>query len=134
MSAAKWARGTVLKKGATAIGEIVSIDGPTLTRDPIEVTHLASPDSAREHIPSWTDAEVSFDVNLLVNDPTHRQFTTEMYDPLAVAAAYTIEWSDGATPWTFNAFCTSFEPTADFEDKLAATITLKITGKVTTPP
>jgi predicted secreted protein len=46
---------------------------------------------------------------------------------------YQIVFPDGTT-WKFGAILTGFEPDAPYDDKLAATLTWKVTGKPTITP
>jgi hypothetical protein len=55
-TSAKSAFGTTLKKGATAIAELISIGGPTISADTIEATSHDSPDGYREFLQGLRDA------------------------------------------------------------------------------
>jgi predicted secreted protein len=77
-SNAWWAYGSTFKLGDgessetfTAVAEIRDIDGPSITRDSIEVTNQDSDDGWREHIPGWRDGDtVTIQANWLPNDAT----------------------------------------------------------------
>lgn len=128
----KAAFGTLLKKGATTIAEVVNVSGPGISADTIDVTHQESSDNAREFIGSLVDSgEVSCDVNFLPGNATQKTFISDIYGK--VKATYSLVWSDAGLTWTFEAIPTGFEPSAQIDDKLSASITLKITGKPTFP-
>lgn len=133
-SAVKSGFGTLLKKGSTAIAEIVSIDGPEGERETIDVTHMESPNATREKIGSLVDAgEVSFEGNFLPGNATQKDLLTELYG--GTADTWTIAWSDGSptNDWSFTAIVTKFKPSAEVGDKLKFTATLTLTGKPTFP-
>ncbi len=129
---AKLGLGTLLKQGVTTIAEVVSISGPGLKRDTIDATNMGSTAPGREYIFGLLDGgEVTLEVNFLPGDTTqqglyHNMISGTTYLP------FSIVWTDGTT-WTFNAFVTAFQPTGKVEDKLSASITLKITGVPTLP-
>jgi hypothetical protein len=124
--------GTLLKKGATTIAEVVSISGPGIQAETIDATHMESPDNAREFIGSLVDSgELTAEVNFLPGNATQKTFIADIYNK--VKASYSIVWIDGPTTWTFDAIPTGFEPGAEIDDKLQASITLKLTGKPTFP-
>jgi predicted secreted protein len=77
-SNAWWAYGSTFKIGDgaaseafTAVAEVIDIDGPSMTRDSIEVTSQDSDDGWRERIPGWRDGDtVTVTANWLPNDAT----------------------------------------------------------------
>lgn len=133
-SAVKPAFGTLLKKGSTAIAEIVSIDGPEAERETLDVTHMESPNATREFIGSLVDAgEVSFEGNFLPGNATQKDLLAELYG--GSEDTWTIVWSDapGTNDWPFTAIVTKFKPSAALGEKLKFTATLKLTGMPTFP-
>ena len=128
--------GTTFKNGDgesneqfTAIAEINSIDGPNKSRATIDVTSLDSTGGYREFIASFRDAG---QVTLTMN------FTRDGYDEMnddfeaSVSRNYQIVLSDtGATTFDFAAFVTDLGMAVPFEDKVTASVTLKISGVVT---
>jgi hypothetical protein len=126
--------GAILKKGATAIAEVVSISGPGLSRDTTEVTHLTSDDNAKEFIGGMVDGgEVSFEINYLPGNTTHQTLITDLYT--TGAATYTIVLTDGSSSeWTFSAIVTGFELNGlETSGKISANVSMKVTGKPTFP-
>lgn len=113
---------TVTLSGFTA--EILDISGPSAKRDTIDTSHMGSVD-VRTFIPKalmdWGEVklEVAFDGEI----PT---FSTS-------TSACSIKWGsgNGAKTWTFDCFVTGFDVKAPLEDKMTASLTLKIAGKPT---
>ena len=129
--------GTLLKKGDgastevfTAIAEVVNISGPSESLELIDATHMESPSSYREYIPSLLDSgEVTFDVNFLPGNTNQKGVRTDMTS--RTKRNFTLTWTDSApTTYTFSGYVTAFEPSAQIDDKLSASITIKVTGPV----
>jgi predicted secreted protein len=126
------ARGTTLSRGDgdtpeefTPIANITSLTPSGITRDILDVTAHDSEDGYREFVGGLKDpGEVSFDVNY---DPAVHDFLIEDFDSTD-PVNYEISFPDG-TLWQFPAIITGFEPDAPFDNKLTASITLKVTGK-----
>lgn len=128
--------GAALKRGDgetpeafTAIANVTNISGPGLSRDTIDVSSHDSPDKHREFVGSLVDpGEVSIDVNY---DPAvHDELVADLLveDPGSYQLVFP---STPPKTWAFAAVMTGFEPSAPFDDKLAATITYKVSGKPT---
>lgn len=124
------ADGTAGTEVFTTIAEITNISGPGIKMDLIDATHMESPNSFREYIPSLLDGtEISFDLNYLPGD-TNQGGLRE--DQLARAIRnYQIVWTDedGSTD-SFAGYVTDFTPSAKIDDKLSASATIKITGPI----
>jgi hypothetical protein len=133
VSAATAGYGCVFKRGATAIAEVVNISGPGLKLDTIDVTNMGSPNATREFIAGLLDGgEVTLEINFLPADATQKSLITDLTS--RTKTTYSIVWSDTApTTWTFTALVTGYEPGGKVDDKLSATVTLKISGLPTIP-
>lgn len=127
-------RGTKLLRGDggtpevfTAVANLTSIKPPALKRDTIEVSDHDSPDSYREFIGGMKDGgEMSGEVNY--RPTVHNMLAADIDD--INPRNWKIQFPDPAvTTWNFAAVMTGFESDAPFDDKLAATVTYKITGK-----
>lgn len=126
--------GTTLSRGDgaptevfTAIAQVTNISGPGMERNTIDVTDHGSPDGWMEFTGGLKDAgEVEVEVNYSpsVHDVLAADFEDE--DP----RNYKLAFPDGTT-WSFAAILTGFEPEAPVDDKLAATLTFKVSGKPT---
>ncbi len=114
------ATGITIVFGTTGFSmEILDVSGPSYSRDPVEVTHQGSVD-AKEFTPAdlYDGGEVTFDVHynpddaIIVDEPTE---------------SITITWPAGATV-VFDGFMTGFEPTGPLNDKMTASVTIKVDG------
>lgn len=141
MTSATLGYGALLQRGDgqapevfTTVGEVRDISGPGFSLDTVEATHQASPDGWKEYIAGLIEpGELSFDINYLPADAT-QDAGTGLLSRMAARAVdnYKLVFPDAAnTEWTFPALVTSFEPTAPVQDRLAASLTLKVTGKPT---
>jgi len=114
----------------SVVGEQTNVTPPSIAGDAVEATHMQSPNAAREFVPGLVDGgEVSIEINYV---PTSAGVTTFM-DLLRTVATCRIEFplTAGQTvnaKWDFDAILTGFEPEAPIDDKMAATVTFKVTG------
>jgi predicted secreted protein len=121
-------QGTIFKRNGVAIGEINSIDGPTKSRETIEVTRLEDVDGYRQYIAGLREPGT---VTLNMN------FTRENYDLLNAdfesdtIQSYAIELpDDDETVFTFNGFVTELPISIPIGDKITCDVTIQISGKV----
>lgn len=116
----------------TTLAELTNVPPPSLSRDSIDASHQQSPDEWREFIPGMKDAgEISLEFNLIPGGPTMAEIVAEF--SLSGSAAIKnrrVTFPDGSR-WDFSAFVTGFEQGAPIDDKMAGTVTLKITGAPT---
>jgi predicted secreted protein len=113
----------------TAVSEVNSIAGPTMTRNFIDVTSLDSTGGYREFITGFRDAgEITLNMN----------FTRDGYDAMKddfesdSSRNYQIVMPDtGETTFEFAALVTSIPLDIPTDDKITATVTLKLSGQVT---
>jgi predicted secreted protein len=126
------AQGTVLKKGTTAIAELSSIDGVSVSADTVETTTLDTVGGYRTFIGSLKDAgEVSISGHFVYS--AHNSLMADFES--GVSNSYTIEFPDKltttGTKWTFTAIVTAFSTGASLEDLIGFDATLKVSGKPT---
>ena len=121
-------QGTIFKRNGEAIGEINSIDGPTKSRETIEVTRLEDVDGYRQYIAGLREPGT---VTLNMN------FTRENYDLLNAdfesdtIQTYAIELPDeDETVFTFSGFVTELPISIPIGDKITCDVTIQISGKV----
>ena len=119
-----------------AVAQIVSVTGPALSLDTVDVTAHDSPDAWEEHAPTiLRTGEVKLELNYDPAEVTHdatdglpmvqeaKQLTGfELVFPIPAI---------GGTTWEFGAYVTGFEPGAPHEGKLSATASMKVTGEPT---
>jgi predicted secreted protein len=119
--------GSTLSIGGTAIGNIVSISGPSISRDSIDISTMDSSSKWREFIPGMIDAgEITCDVNY---DGTT---VSALLAAQLTATAQTIKVnldSDGS--FTGSGFITSLGHTIPFDDKIQQSVGIKLTGALT---
>lgn len=122
---AKRALGTTLAIGSTTVGGLTSISGVEVSADTIDVTTLDSTGGYREFIGGFKDGgEVTADGYL-------SDLGTEETALVAKVGAdeeeCVISFPNGAT-WTFDGVLTGFSTSADLEDAIGFSLTLKVSG------
>ena len=115
----------------TAIAEVNSITGPSMTRDTIDVTSLDSTGGYREFIAGFRDGgEVTLNMN----------FTVAGYDDLKddfgleTKVNYRINLDKGGsndTKFDFAGLVTSLGLAVPMDDKVTTDVTIKISSSVT---
>lgn len=112
----------------TALSEVNSINGPTMTREQIDVTSLDSTGGYREYIGGFRDGgEVTLNMNF-----TRDNFVTLLTDfESADNVNYQIVLNDtGATTLTFAGVVTNLPLSVPTDDKVTVDATIKVTGQV----
>ena len=132
------AYGSELYKGTntgTKYAQVVSIGGPSMSLDTIDVTSHDSTSAWEEVVGGiLRSGEVVLEI---VYDPAHATHKNAAGGLLAdfiarTAIVFTLIFSDTATTeWTFSGFITAFEPSAPVDGALTASVTIKPTGVVT---
>jgi predicted secreted protein len=119
----------------TSIAQVQDIGGPSLALNTDDVTAHDSAGGWMEFVGTVKDGgEVSFDIVYDPAEGTHENSAGGLLAELdnKTAKAYKIVFPDTAnTAWTFNAFVTAYEPAAPVDGKLAASVTLKVSGQPT---
>lgn len=106
--------------------EVVDITPPGFSREAIQTTHQETANSSHTFTPAdFSDkGELSFTIH----------FNPDTDPPIdAVAETITLTFGSGAD-WAFSGFMTGYEPDAPFNDKMVATVTVKVSGDVTVTP
>lgn len=132
--------GTLIKRGNgatnetfTTIANVASISGPSLEADQVDVTSHDSPNMFEEFVGGIKrGGEVELELNFDPSESTHDQVLDDFDSGLGHNYQLVFP-TDPAITWTFAAIVTKFSPDAPFDDKLSATVTLKLTGPVTRP-
>lgn len=132
------ALGTKLKVGKgpspapVAVAGLSSIGGLELSADTIDTTTLDSDGGYRTFIAGFKDAgEVSLEGFLI---PATGKGQKELYDLFESGATedFAIEFPpETETKWEFKGVVTGFSTSADLEDPLAFSATIKVSGKPT---
>ncbi len=106
----------------TKVAEVVSISGPDLEGDDIEVTHMDSSDGYMEFLPGLVDGgEVSIELNFTKAE------TALLLTYFRVKKAYKVTFSDTST-WHFNGYIKTLGNEAPLKDKIGQTATFKVAG------
>ena len=113
----------------TPLADITNLSGPGLSRETLDVTSHGSPNGWMEFLGGLKDpGEVSVDINY---QPDLHDVLVDDFDDVE-PRNYQIVFPDAAaTTWTFGAIITGFEPESPYDDKAAASLTFKVTGKPT---
>jgi hypothetical protein len=134
MTSAVLGLGTTLGVGSgaspqvyTTIAEVLSITGPNLTAEDVDVTNLDS--TAKEYISGVPDGgSVDFECNW--TSSTQQQQVRDDVEA-GTTRYYEVAFSTSPnTVATFQARATSFAMSTDPNSQLRASVTLKITGSV----
>ena len=114
------------------IGQVFSLSGPSLAADVVDVSSHDSAGFYREFVNSFRDAgEISMGLRWDPALATHSELGDGLLNLFErdVFNDYEITWPNAAADvWTFSAWVTGYEPSADFDAALEASITLKISG------
>lgn len=111
------------------LGEITGVTPPPMTRDIIDATHMASPNRFREFIAGLVDGgEMSMTMNFVAASASTTRLLAMQTE--TEPSPVEVEFPNGSV-WSFNAYCTGFEPDAPVDDKMTASVTFKVTGAPT---
>jgi predicted secreted protein len=112
------------------IGEVTNISLPNLAMDAVDTTHTESPGGVRESIPGLVDSgEVSVEMNF-VHQSVSDALIRSLFTNRSVAACKILFDTSPEDGVSFNAVPTGYEVQAPLDDKVAATLTLKVSGQV----
>lgn len=109
----------------TTLAEIVSMTPPADSIGFVEATHMQSPDRTREFLETLSDpGEFSFEMNFIPASDSDVAIR-------ALKGLGAVDWRmtfpSGAI-WQFKGIRTTYEAAAPLEDKLTATVGVKVTG------
>lgn len=127
-------QGAVFSFGASAVAQVVEIDGPEATVGTKSTANLASTSMTyRSLLPDG--GTVSFTIQYDPASLTHQALQTAINAWPQAPTACTITFNATASPIaSFNAIVTRFKPKGmNQEDNLEAEVELKITGLITWP-
>lgn len=124
------ALGTTFSLGTNVIGGLNSIGGLELSADTIDTTSLDSDGGYREFIGGFKDGgEVSLEGGLDTATDANQQSVYDAFESGAVQDC-TITFPNGAK-WEFKGVVTGFSTSADLEDLIGFSATVKVSGKPT---
>ena len=115
------------------IAQVFSLAGPSFSADVVEVSAHDSAGFYREFVNSFRDGgEVVIGLRWDPALATHSELGDGLLNIFErdVENSYEITWPNAAADvWQFSAWVTGYEPSADFDAALEATVTLKLTSK-----
>ena len=104
--------GTSITFACGVFAEILSVDGPDLSRDPIETTHMGTTNGWKTFIPSDLKDGGTLSVEIAYVPGTS--------PPIAAAeSTCTVTYPDASTV-SFEGFMTSFSPSVPIDDRMTA--------------
>lgn len=125
--------GTVLQVGktdpVTVIG-MTSIDGVEINADTIDVTTLDCVDGYRRYIQGLKDGgEVTLEGKFLPQTGYGQNVLKDLIDSGEVEDFAIVFPEELGATWTFRGLVTRFGTSAEMEEDLAVSVTIKISGK-----
>jgi hypothetical protein len=111
----------------TALAEVLSVTPPSINVETIETTHMGSDDGFREYIAGLKDGgEVTVNMNYVEASAT-------LLQTLVLAGVETFRVTfPGSSTYTFSGIPTAFAfDEVVIDDKIAMSLTIKVTGKPT---
>jgi predicted secreted protein len=125
--------GALLKKytGAAwvSVGEVINISGPTMSRETIDVTSLASTGGYREFIAGFRDpGTLTFTMNFTRSD--YEIMKTDFESDTEVDYEMILP-DDDVTSLEFSGLVTELPLNLDPGSQITCNITIKVTGQVT---
>lgn len=113
------------------VEEIFNLGGPSESLETIDCSHLTSPGARREFIASLLDSgEMTFEANFLPQAAIQAACRGDLSN--RTLRKWRVAYTDEATTtYEFNAFVTSWEPSAQVDDRLSVSAAMKITSEIT---
>lgn len=112
------------------IAEVKSVSKPNASVDEVEVTHMTSPDRAKEFLAGLTDyGETEFDINWVPGGATDDFI--EAWRAAGETRATRVSYGNTGAKHTFPAFVKGYEAGASAPGEvLTGTLTLRVAGAV----
>lgn len=115
----------------TKLAEITAVGLPNEQVGEVEVTHFESPGRTREFIPGLSDAgEITIELNWVPGSATDDLITAAKADGKVRSMRVVTPPDDTRQMYTFPGFVRGFERTAPIDDKMSATVTIRVAGAV----
>lgn len=113
----------------TALGEVVNVTAPGLTRETVDATHMGSTGRIREHIGGMRDSsEATVELNYIAGGATW-DLLKAAYD-LDTPVNYKVTFPNSETV-IFPALITELSPATPMADKMVLTAKFKVSGAPT---
>ena len=124
--------GTILNAGTQKIGGLTSIGGLELSSDTIDVTTLDSSGGYREFINGFKDAgEITVEGFFLGAKDAGQQALYTLFESGASEEFEIVFPAEAGASWEFTGIVTGYSTSADLEDPLAFSSTVKVSGAPT---
>jgi hypothetical protein len=108
------------------LAEVFNVGFPNIQTEEVDVTHYQSPDRVREFIQGLADGgEIPIEINWVPGSDT--DVTIRTLRSSGAVRSHRITTPNGVT-WTFPGFIKGFEPSGNLGGKLAATVTVRVSG------
>lgn len=119
---------------ATALTKLAQVFNVTLPNEQIaevEVTHYESPGRTREFIPGLNDAgEITVEMNFVPGSPTDALIVAAKADGEVRQFRIVTPDDDDNQMYTFPVFVRGYERGIPVDDRMTATVTLRVAGAV----
>lgn len=107
-----------------SLGQVTSLTPPALAVDAIDVTHMQTTSGTREFIPGLMDpGECSMEMNFLPGSASEALILSVLRTKVKLRNTY-----PGGETSTFDAIITGYAPAVPMDDKMTATLTVKVSG------
>lgn len=122
-------QGTIFMRNNVAVGEINSIDGPSKSRDTIDVTRLEDVDGYRQYIGGLREPG-TVTLNMNFTRENYDLFNTdyESDEPQKFEIVFPVAMD---TTFSFTGIVTELPLSIPIGDKITCDVTIQISGKVT---
>jgi predicted secreted protein len=128
MSKAVAGVGTTIEMDGTPVAEVITISGPTMTRDQIDVTSLDSTGGYREFIAGFRDGgQVTLNMNFTAT--SYSSMLSAYNDEDLHEFIITLPDSEGTTV-SFSGIVTECPLSIPTDDKITSDVNIKVTGEV----
>lgn len=119
------ATGITISFATGFFAEILDATPPNLSRISVQSSHMTTPDGYHTFLAGKLvdGGEVTVDMGF---DPAVAPPIEDPPEPVVITFP-----NSASSTMSFSGFMTGFEPTGPLEDRLTATSTLKVTGKIT---
>jgi len=122
---------TVAASALTKIAEVTSVSMPNEQVAEVEVTHYESPGRTREFIPGLNDAgEITVEMNFVPGSATDAMIVTAKSDGGVRTFRIVTPADDDSQMYTFPVFVKGYERGLPIDDRMTASVTLRIAGAV----
>lgn len=116
----------------TVLAEVTSVSPPNEQAAEVEVTNYGSPNRTREYIAGLTDpGTISVEMNWVPGSPSDTLLKTAKADSAVRIMRIVTPDSDTQQQFTFPGFVQGYERNSPVDDRMTATVTIRVAGAVT---